>query len=300
MSAQRKDPPSKAAREEQDPEETAPAAAAGDLETALASTFPDVVVCDRELELPGGPVVDLACVDSAGRVLLVAELEGAGDACVLRALDLLASVRENRVVLYRHLAHPGLRVDLPPLTVLVAERFDDEVLARLACAEAGTLRCLERRTVRSRAGASVHLVDVAHGAAAVEAPGAVPGEFCRHLAPEQRELGLTLVGRLSRIDEELEHTGLERGGRWSLAGDAVCSVFAHDGRLEGFVAPRTVPEGIESVERMERFVERALERTVELLGATGPAGPSDPRREAALDPLQPILTPEEIQAFRDL
>ena len=55
------------------------------------------------------------------------------------------------------------------------------------------------------------------------------------------------------MDDELEHAGLDHGVTWSLAGEEVCSVFARDGRLEGLVAPSTVPDDIGSDDRIESF-----------------------------------------------
>jgi len=295
------------------PGETAPSAsqsavssaeaqdASRELEQALAATFPDLVIVDGDLELSDDLTVDLACVDSGGRALFVRTLTGEGDAPVLLAIDLVRGIRENHEVLVRHLDHPALRADLPPLAVLIADRFSDTVLARLACIEEGAVWCLERRSIRSRAGTSTHLVPVLP----LEPPGAdsqeEPTEFCRHLAPEHRDLGLTLVGRLQRIDEELEYLPVDRGVRWTLGGQQVCGLLARDGRLQGSIAPRSTVIGIDSSELLERFVEDALGRTVDLLGAaTGEVGDSDPMREAAFDPDQPILTAEEIQAFHDL
>lgn len=271
------------------------------LEVALRASVPDLVVADADLELGGGAVIDLACIDGAGRGVFVRAVDGDSDATVLEALDLVRGIRENQDVLYRHLGLPGLNDAMPPLAVLVADRFSDEVLARLTCIEAGALWCLERRSIRSRAATSQYLVPVLAEAAPEAKQPADPTEFCQHLAPEHRDLGLDLVGRLARIDDELEHVDVDRGVSWKLAGEPVCSVFARDGRLEGTVAPRTTPDGIDSLDRIETFVEEALSRAVELLGPPlGDDSGEAMMRSAALDPNQPILTPEEIQAFHDL
>lgn len=312
MVSKRRVPPSGKPEPEPEPEDRqspssdAPEAALPEqgtelLEQALEASFPDLVIVDGELELTEGVTVDVVGLDSSGHALFVCVVDGAGDATVLRALDLVRGLREHQDALYRHLDHPTLRVELPPLAVLVADAFESEVLARLACLGPGALWCLERRTIRSRASASTHLVPVLpQDGAVVHNPGD-PTEFCRHLAPEHRDLGLTLVARLTRIDDHLEYAGVDRGVRWSLAGEAVCRVCARDGRLEGSVAPHTALMSIDSSERLEGFVEEALGRALELLDSEDAGdGEGDPVRVSALDPSQPILTAEEIEAFREM
>jgi hypothetical protein len=286
------------------------------LAAALQAAFPGVAVVDHGLELgPGAGVVELAAVDGDGRLMLVTRAPADVSQAALLSLDALAFARAHLPLLERHYRGAGLDAEQPPLLVLLAERFDPALLARLAAIDPALLACLEIRRIASRERAESYLMPVALGPGAGSQPApARPADFLEHLHPDLRPIGEALLQRLARIDEDLSSSSSGRQMRFALDGEPVCTLQALDGALEARVAPLGGAFRVASRADADAFLEAVLERTLELFqpnerkgpvlapadGSGGPGGLGQARR-AALDPLLPsgaILTPEELEAFR--
>ena len=122
-------------------------------------------------------------------------------------------------------------------------------------------------------------------------PAAEPDteEFLLGLGAGLSELVETLVVRLERMDADVVLARGSEGLEWTWRGREQCRVLAREGLLEGWLADRE-PRPIGSEQDLERFVEAALVRWVQLteelegLGEVElvPAGP------------RPLLSAEEL------
>ncbi len=256
------------------------------LEAGLAEALPGFAVLDRRLEL-GGACADLVGVEAGGRLVLVLlQREASGDV-VLTALDLAAEGRAQVGLLSRHLGSDRLRPDLAPMVVIAAERFDERVIDRLAPLSPDSVRLFEVREIESAQRSSTFLVPPT-GAVP---PAAEPDteEFLLGLGAGLSELVETLVVRLERMDADVVLARGSEGLEWTWRGRELCRVLAREGLLEGWLADRE-PRPIGSEQDLERFVEAALVRWVQLteelegLGEVElvPAGP------------RPLLSAEEL------
>jgi hypothetical protein len=282
------------------------------LARSISQVFPGAVVVDRGLELGDGKgAIELTLVDGEGRLLCASRARGASAEVALLALDALAFARENLPLLARHYRGAGLDPELPPLVVLLAERFEPSVLARLAGLDPAGVCCLELRRLSSRERSESYLVPVALAAGA----GAThrraeerAADFLEYLVPDLRPIGERLLERLARLDEDLVPQGTGRQMRFSLDGEPLCALLAQDDALEGRVAPHGAAFRIATRAEADSFLEAVVERTLELFEPAERKGPtlaSAAHREgeggADFDPLLPsggILTPEELEAFR--
>jgi hypothetical protein len=130
--------------------------------------------------------------------------------------------------------------------------------------------------------------------------------FLRALPARLEPLGAALLERMQRLDEELACTGDTTTLVWRLAGEVLVKVERVGDLLQASVAPRHEPLPLADAADLERLVERALGRLVRVLGLTRAERPpgepqAGPARPAVPPPRsdEPILTPEEIQAFRE-
>lgn len=275
----------------------------------LVAAFPGAVIVDRGLELgPGASVVELVAVDGDGRLMLASRVGANASEAALLALDALAFARANLPLLARHYGGAGLDPGQAPLLVLLAERFDPALLARLAAIDPAQLACLEIRRITSRERAESYLMPIALGpSAALEKPAARTADFLEHLDLELRPVGEALLQRLARIDEDLSSSSSGRQMRFALEGEPICTLHAQAKAVEARVVPGGGAFRIASRSDADAFLEAVLERTLELFEPNERKGPvlapagADAGRRAAFDPLMPsgaILTPEEIEAFR--
>lgn len=288
--------------------------AEGDVEASLRAVLPGLRLVDRDLELDGVPLADLVG-EVDGRLVLVLLVDGEGDGPVLAALDALTAARRDGELLGAHLGlvGPSRRA---PLVLLVAERFGERLRDRLRLLPSDSLWLLERRAVRTARRGAQPLVRLAP---ATEASAPMPGEgagrpaesridpqaigrFLAQLPPGPARLGRELIERIARIDPELEHEIRRVSDReqlwWSFRDRPLCGLAVRDGRLEGRLPESPVPHAIQSVEGIDAFLEWVLSCHLELLDAfadreaVGEVELVPPRRE-------PLLTPEELEAFRE-
>jgi hypothetical protein len=163
-------------------------------------------------------------------------------------------------------------------------------------ADAGVL-VLGLASVKSSKGERAYLVRLdpagrgAGGVAGVTA-------FLRALPARLESLGNTLVERMERLDEELVPTGDATTLVWRLAGEVLLRVERIGELLQASVAPRHEPLPLGDLADLERVVGKVIGQLTRLLGlargenaAVGPR-PTAPRED------EPILTAEELEAFR--
>lgn len=283
--------------------------AAIEIEAQLRALLPGLRVLDRDLELDGAPVADLVC-EAEGRLVLVLMVDGEGDGPVLAALDALAAARRDGELLAAHLGLPE-SFRRAPLVLLVAERFGERLRERLRAIPSEALWSLERRAVRTARRGDQALVRVhnVEGCGSPASGGGSPSpdpqavqRFLAQLGPPGARLGRELAQRIGRIDPELELETRRGEGReelwWRFRGRSLCGVAVNEGRLEGRLPDSSVPHAIQSPQALEAFLEWVLSCHLELLDALAPR---DGMGEIVLVPprREPLLTPEEIEAFRE-
>ena len=209
----------------------------------LEAAFPGAVIVDHGLELGrGAGVIELVAVDGDGRLMLVSRAWANVSDAALLALDALAFARANLPLLARHYGGAGLDPEQAPLLVLLAERFDPALLARLAAIDPAQLACLEIRRIASREREESYLMPVPLGpSAALESPVARTADFLEHLDLELRPVGEALLQRLARLDEDLSSSSSGRQMRFALDGEPICTLHAQAKALEAASCPAAAP-----------------------------------------------------------
>lgn len=269
-----------------------------DLEGILLEALPSLAVVDRDLRLSPALEAQLVCIDGRGRLVLGLLVDKGSESTVLECLDALAYGRTHLELLKRHLGTPSLRTDMEPHVVLVSHSFPQRVIDRLSPILGHLLHMFEVRIVCSRAAAASYLVPVAP--TRVHGSGAVTGDsrtFIEGLPESERSVAALVVQRIARIDDEIELTLNGDELEWRYGGALLCSLSRGEVGLEGSV--QSVPIAVLSEAGVDELVEAALGRYVELLG--GADGEGEELEQIELVPREPgaLLTPEEIEAFRD-
>ena len=269
---------------------------------ALASGLADVLlgfeVIDRDLAFDEGGRADLVGVDGSGRPVLVLVGGEDSDRIALEVLDTLSYARRHAVLLARHLRSPRLRPGAEARLLLVQPSPDPRLVDRLLPLLGRGVEIFGVRTLSSAGGERSYLVPLepprpSGGLGRPQSGGA----FLEDLSGMQRELCRTLVQRMRRLDDELEVEGGPSGILWSVQGETLAQVERGEGGLRGGVAPDFEPRRLVAERDVDRFVESAMTRLVQLLGDDG-AGPEPGGLEAFEG--EELLTADEIAAFRDV
>jgi len=271
---------------------------------ALREALPGLELVDRDLEVGAERRADLVGVDGDGRAVAVLLVDGGDEQAPLVALDAFAWLARHRALLAAHLESARLDPGLEPLVVLVAERFEDRQLERLAGLSRAAVRCLELRTVTSQRGERTYLVPAPFPFGegdALDPEGT--HALLRALSPEAAALAEGLLRRLDRVDDELERAADGHGVVWSLADQRLCGLRAARGMLHGSVG-RRAGAPIHSSADAEDFVERVMRYFARWLGVPAEGGAVADEDDAepapdAFDPAAPMLTAEEIAAFQE-
>lgn len=271
------------------------------LSDGLDEIVPGLAVIDRELTFEGGARVDLAAVDPSGRLYFVLLVGEDADRAALEALDALRVLREELDLLVRHLGERRVNPDRAPRLFVISPISDERLARRLSALGDAGVAVLGLRAVKSAAGERSYLTRLdARERTVTGASGAAA--FLRALPARLERLGNALVERMGRMDEELEPAADTTTLVWRLEGEVLCRVERVGDLLQASVGPdhQTLPLGDES--DLERLAQRAMARLTQILGMTRPDRPPvvapTPRVAEAADE-GPILTDEEIQAFRE-
>lgn len=262
---------------------------------------------DGDLSIDGERVADWVGVDPHGRVVLVLHVGDDDAAAALATLDALAFARANGELLAEHLGSSRVRPGRPPRVVLVGDRIAERLLERLDPLLGKYVDAYHIRHVESASGARSYLVPSVTRAAGDEPGPAITADaFASSLPSSQQEMARTLLARMSRLDDELEAMATSEGVTWRFRDDPLARLESVGGALQGSVPPRNEPRPLRDGTDVEFFLEEALSRYVDRLGDEGTGGlgydGDDVALGAAADetpngPLA-ILTPEEIEAFR--
>jgi hypothetical protein len=248
----------------------------GILETDLQRLVPGVGVVDRGLVLTRAHVrgqvrgsegrrADLVLLDESGRALIVLVVDGRGDDTVLAAIDALAFARASGDALARP-TRPLAPREISTRVALVAETF--------------SVRALEGLSILPERGPNP--------AVSRESFLATIPEFLRATADQ-------LLRRLARIDAEIEFTFAEGAVEIRCGERELCVLDVHDGSLRGEIPAldRSLP--IRGMDDADLLLDEVLKEHLHDLESIPLVRPTRSPRPSE----EPLLSPEEIAAFRD-
>ena len=275
------------------------------LRLGLEEVLPGLEIIDRDLSFEGGRA-DLVAVDSSGRLLLVLLAEEDGERAALAALDAHAFARENAAILARHLGSGQVRGALDARIAIVSTHNDRTLVRRLLPLADSGVEVYGIRTLSSSAGERSYLVPLTRD----ESPAPPGGEGIEMLLSQlsftQLSLARELVDRMARLDEELEAVADRESIVWRFRGEPLVRVERQGEELHGVVGPKREVVPMRDIAVVERLVDNALSGLLERLGAAPesdylvrPQSPEETPSDAGFDTSAPILTPDEIAAFRD-
>jgi len=284
------------------------------LASGLEEIVPGIEILDRDLVFDEGGRADLACVDPSGKLYLVLLADAEADRIVLDALDAYTFAEKNGALLARHL---GRKRGIRNIQVLViCLEATERLYERFALLRARGVGLYRVRSVQSASGEHSYLVP--WGDAEPGASRASIDHFLARLSAPEVALVRGLREKLSRLDESLGPETHNGSLVWRAEGEELLRLEPGADGLEAFLTPETSPRRLSAEHDLDGLAEDALQRLVLRWGTGGPrpAGETDlpdsstqeggSEPEPSSEPLAgdpvgdgPILTPEEIDAFRD-
>lgn len=273
------------------------------VETHLHGLLPGWVVVDHDLEVGDGPTADLVCVDPEHHLALVILVEGGAQETVLSALETLSFVRRHSDVIARHV---GVRFDpdTPTQLLLLAEHFSPKAVARLAPileAEESELRLFELRTLKTQRGEALWFAPVN----SVSEEGGLRvltlESFIERLSELNQSTARAFVAEIARVDPALRTEVRRTKVTWLVDGRELCTLRSDRGELVLQIPGRNdlpLEDGFDRSAVLEPILEQLVaepdrDSTSEL--------ESDLAEDSPLvlgNPAE-LLTPEELEAFRD-
>ena len=289
-------------------------------ERALGAHLPGLRLVDRDLCIDGRTVADFVGLIE-GRPVLFLAMEGDSEQALLRTGDAVDFALRHADVLWAHLrgvSPGGERLSgvchETARTVLLSDTpFSASLLERLCGLDAPDLLVLQRRSLVSEAGRSEFFVayDLHRRGVPAPSPATVPApglgdaqRFLATLPAALAETGGDLVERIGRVEEGLEcraedgADGGPGGLAWFVEGEPLCSLTAVDGHLEARLAGTDVPHSIRTRAGVDVFLDWLLAFHLERVDTSADLGELEDVELVPRAPA-PILTPEEIEAFRD-
>jgi len=295
-------------------------------------------VHERDLRFDGREVADLLGW-AGGRAVLVSLIEDDADRGALRALDALALARTQPEILAGcldgvtdRLFRTRVVLVADAFSSLLQERLGPLLGDDLWLVRRRELRSNRGSTTR------LELVDRLAGALSpgrhleLEWPDhEATRRFLARIAPDRLALAIETVERIQRIDPELDATEVEGSLYWRLGDAPLCVLSWVNGHLELCLDGSTVPHAIRDEAAIDFVLDWVMASYLEALEAEGSAAREEPLPPVARDeeweedeppaegldegepeedddlaPLElrpappgPILTPEEIEAFRE-
>jgi len=275
------------------------------LEAGISEALPGVEILDRDLAFEPGGRADLVAVDPLGRLVLVLVAGDDSERAVIDALDLLAYAEANAALLVRHLGSRRVDPGLHARAVVIDPANDERLAERLHVIASSGVEVFGVRTLKSAAGERSYLVaSGTDGATGRSGEVGVQG-FLQALPLPLQDMGRALAARMSRLDEELLATADRTALVWRFQGQVLARLECSGSGLTASVAPHHDPAPLRGPADVDGVLEGALARLLAecraaervLDGHTFGEERPLPDRDFASD--EPILTQEEIQAFRD-
>jgi hypothetical protein len=251
--------------------------------------FPGSEILDRDLSIARARI-PIVAVDSSGRLIL-GMFPDTTDADVLAVLDVVALARSHGHAIAQHLDDARVKSRAGISVWVLAPRLDGQFLARLQAMDAKSLRAFEIVVLQSRRGTRQFVTEVPIAKAS---HGAEPDRSgFSALSRENRALGELVERRVARIDPEIHAVRHAAGVEWSFDTEDLCSLQVRGEALEGRVTDGADPQPVGSVDAVDPFLERVVQRYLALLRVQ----PLAPATEGLAAMRESILTPEEIAAF---
>lgn len=268
------------------------------LEESLEALLPGCVVLDRRLDVEEGPSADLVCCDADGRLHLVVLVEGGAQETVILALDTTSFLRRHADVIARHVGGDA-NAELEPRLVLVAKHFSPRAAARLAPLmgeDSDALRLFELRSMQSDRGEALWFARVWPGSDEGGAQLVSFDTFVSRLGEEKQGLARAFEKDLRRVDPETRCEAKRDRVTWWLEDAELCTLRCKDGNLALEVPGHDVfalNSNADRVSALDGVMELVLEQVVEQDDE-----PVDHEPIVMAEPVA-LLTPEELEAFRD-
>lgn len=273
--------------------------------SGLDDVLPGLELVDRDLVFDEGGRADLACVDESGRLVLVLLAEGDVNHVAVVAMDTVSYAQRHLALLQTHLG-VSLSESGGPRVILLAPNGGDVLLRRIAPLCDLGLEVFGLRTIQSAKGERSYLVQLGPNGEEVPARTSRLDAFLDRLSPPVVDLVRNLVQRMRRLDDRLVVEARGRVVTWRLGERAIARLETSPRGVFARIEPAGPDRSIASEADADGFLEEAMEVLVggvrvapkpRIVAPVEP--PSESQGQAAkVDLDEPILTPEELEAFR--
>jgi hypothetical protein len=274
-----------------------------EVERALTRAPHGIEVFDHDLALAGTkPTIDLVGEDPDGRLVLGLFVRGKGKDA-LSALRVVALARRHGAQLAEHVGRTLGDPTSDARVILIAERASRKLTELIAPLGVLGVELFEACTAQSRRGTRTFLVSphasdrtVAAGGPVSEAPDDGPSSAVRDAGEsELSSVVADLRRRIERIDDRVEGDRSTNALRWRLGVQELCALTLEGELPLGHLGEdEAVP--IADSAAAEGFLVSVMERYLELSEGLPTAKDRITNRRLGGAPL---LTPEEIDAFRE-
>jgi hypothetical protein len=261
------------------------AALLGLIEEDLPRLLPDLRVVDRGLALSRGRA-ELLLQDRGGRAWILVVADGRGDETLLAAVDALAFARANGEALCDPAGSRDPR-DLAARVLLVAEAFSERALEALALLPERELHLVAVRRLESQSGERARLVRLEPASARPAASGRAG--FLAAVPDALRPVAELLLRRLARLDAEVELSFAPQTAWIHLGPRELGSLDVHEATLIATLPSLDRRSAIRGQDDADVFLDHVVSEHLRSL---------DEGEGLARAAREPLLTPEELAAFR--
>ncbi len=271
---------------------------------ALREELPGFDLKEHDVDLAGGHRpkgahdvrADWVGTDRSGRLVFATVKEAGDDEAILWAVEAVAFASRMRTGAGARSARARWQsaAEGPvPLVVLIVRTSSARLLATLACLPADSFSLLELRQRRGKGGGKLALVrrDLRGDEEASR-----PTQHGIEAWPSgARQLAESLAARVRRIDPSIERTESVHGLQFFFREEEAARLSFQGGKLMGACGGLSESDTIEDDSGADAWLERALRtHAVRLHSGNRPRRPADLLTRAG-----PLLSPEELAAFRD-
>jgi hypothetical protein len=267
----------------------------GILEADLRRLAPGFEVVDRGLVLSTGRSralvarrADLVLTDGAGTVLLALVVDGSSEEVLQAAVDALLFARSNAEALSLLRPEPPAR-EGRALVALIAEEYSERCLETLAMLPQDELWILEAKQFQSESGVRTVLVPVTDPPVVAVPTDPERAAFFARVPDPMRDAAESLLARLSRLGDEIRISFAESRATVRSGPREICALECRDEHLEAEAGGSVRPRRLDRPADAEAFLDDVIRSEL-----TEPRGGAERNGEG-----EPLLTPEELAAFRD-
>lgn len=264
--------------------------------TAFSEAFPGARVVERDLELGEGPRWAWLAELSNGGLCVVRVVDEARAEEAWTAIDGLARLVEVEPQLRRALGLAPLDRRLTPRAVVIAQNISAAFVRRVELVERQRLEAFALVRINTRQRSWSELIssrEVEQRAQASSQPRrSVESEL---EFKEGVDVLVVLQQRLSRLDPLVEIEQDADASVFRVHGHELARVHASERLIVARVGADLTPIPLHSAEDVEAFLARVVDRYLELGCWSGAEGGA-----ASLALVEPLLTHEELAAFREL